>query len=397
MVSTVYITKNVYGGDGLGRLGDGRVIFVPGAFAQEQVKAEIIDEKRKFVRGRLVEVVVPSPFRIAEKRPSVPGMVYAQLSYNAELLAKEEQLKDFFIRARLPFNLLPGPRHVGLETNYRNKVVYHFAVSGRAVLIGYQKESSHEIIDMPYDILARNEINAELPKIRDTLTALLTTGPVSVRKDIERKGVLTVRWSRKSGVKWYVGDIDADSVIKETTCKLDFEVPSGGFYQINPEVADQLAKTLQEAFSETGLKKIADLYCGVGVLGLVVAKNASARLVGIESGRKAVAFAKTNASRLGVGDAVFYAGEVRSLLKKAQIGPDTAVVVDPPRGGLEKGVSERLRDSAAPYIFYISCDPATLVRDLRVLAASYEVASVKWFNMFPRTARFETFVVLKKK
>ena len=109
MVSTVYIAKNVYGGDGLGRLGDGRVVFVPGAWAGEQVKAEIVEEKRQFVRARLVEIVERSPERQEPVGPVLPGMVYAALSPAGEQAAKEQQLREFFDRARLPFPLAATP------------------------------------------------------------------------------------------------------------------------------------------------------------------------------------------------------------------------------------------------------------------------------------------------
>ena len=111
MISTVYIAKNVYGGDGLGRLGDGRVVFVPGAWAGEQVRAEIVEEKKHFVKARLVEVVEASPERVKRRGEKggegkrreewVPGMVYADLSYAGELKAKEQQIREFFDRARL--------------------------------------------------------------------------------------------------------------------------------------------------------------------------------------------------------------------------------------------------------------------------------------------------------
>ena len=137
MVSTVYIAKNVYGGDGLGRLGDGRVVFVPGAWAGEQVKAEIVEEKRQFVRARLVEIVERSPERQEPVGPVLPGMVYAALSPAGEQAAKEQQLREFFDRARLPFPLAATPPQTSKRPNpqtqdlpnsfhYRNKVVYHF-------------------------------------------------------------------------------------------------------------------------------------------------------------------------------------------------------------------------------------------------------------------------------
>ena len=145
MISTVYIAKNVYGGDGLGRLGDGRVVFVPGAWAGEQVRAEIVEEKKHFVKARLVEVVEKSSERLEGASDSsdssvsrVPGMVYADLSYEGECMAKEQQLREFFDRARLSVPEIEQSEQSNNRTilNYRNKVVYHFAKQRGKWVIG---------------------------------------------------------------------------------------------------------------------------------------------------------------------------------------------------------------------------------------------------------------------
>ena len=396
MTSTVYIAKNVYGGDGLGRLGDGRVVFVPGAWVGEQVKAEIVEEKKHFVKARLVEVVEKSPDRVecvAER--VVPGMVYANLSYDGELKAKEGQLKEFFERARIEvpeFIYVKGSS----EFNYRNKVVYHFAKYGNGWRIGYRTEPSHEIVDVADDPLARPEINAKLGEIRRAVTTLLTTGPIQVRKDTERKGSVTVRWTKKSGVKWWIGDAPKDLVLKETTCALDFEVPADGFYQVNTDVGEELAKAVVAEYQKGAAEapEVLDLYCGVGVLGLCCKPP---RLTGIESGRQAIEFAKRNAAAQKAVDVRFFSEQVGRNVGRIKIGPKTTVIVDPPRGGLEPNVPKWLAASNAPRILYVSCDPATLMRDLRVISRGYEVESVRWFNMFPRTARFETLVSLKRR
>ena len=418
MVSTVYIAKNVYGGDGLGRLGDGRVVFVSGAWAGEQVKAEIVEEKRHFVKARLVEVVEQSPDRVecAAERV-VPGMVYANLSYDGELKAKEGQLREFLERARIAVGMpevgdgadgrgrpsLPTePFPIGRGTrpacpfNYRNKVVYHFAKYGNGWRIGYRTEPSHEIVDVAEDPLARPEINAKLGEIRRAVTTLLTTGPIQVRKDTERKGSVTVRWTRKTGVKWWVGDAPKDLVLKETTGGLDFEVPADGFYQVNTDVGDELAKEVAAEYRKgaAAAPDVLDLYCGVGVLGLCCK---APRLTGIESGRQAVEFAKRNAAAQGAANARFFSEQVGRSLKRIRVGATTTVIVDPPRGGLEPNVPMWLVASNAPRILYVSCDPATLTRDLKTLSQAYAVESVRWFNMFPRTARFETLVSLSRR
>ena len=397
MTSTVYIAKNVYGGDGMGRLGDGRVVFVPGAFAGENVKAEFIEEKRNFVKARLVEIVEPSPERIGRdgkgdgSAPVVPGMVYSDLSYRGECEAKRRQLEEFFDRARIVHP------EIGQSTNrtffnYRNKAVYHFAKQKGKWVLGYRTEPSHEIVDVTVDPLACPEINAKLPEIRRQVLALLTQGAEVVRKSVEKEGNVTVRWTARSGVQWWIGRAKQPVVMKELTCGKVFEVPSDGFYQVNPEVGEELVKAVVAEFKKSPTEELLDLYCGVGVFGLCCAP---AKLTGIESGRQAIEFAKKNASSQNYAGARFYAEEVGRNLKRIRITERTTVVVDPPRAGMEPNVPKWLAESKAPRIFYVSCDPATLMRDLRTLTRNYEVESVRWFNMFPRTARFETLVVLK--
>ena len=402
MTSTVYIAKNVYGGDGLGRLGDGRVIFVPGAWAGEQVRAEIVEEKKHFVKARLVEVVEPSPERVTRREGDVaqivPGMVYTDISYKGECMAKESQLKEFFERARLKvetFRDSPSPADFAF-LNYRNKVVHHFAKQRGKWVIGYRTEPSHEIIDIESDPLARPEINAKLAEIRKAVLTLLTTGPEAVRRDTERKGNVTIRWTPKTGVKWWIGDAPKELVLKETTCGKDFEVPADGFYQVNPEIGEELVKTVVEEYQK-GAKdapNVLDLYCGVGIFGLC---SNPPKLIGIESGRQAIDFAKRNATNQKFGNAKFYAERVGQNLRRIPVGAHTTVIVDPPRDGMEPNVPKWLAQSKAPRILYVSCDPATLTRDLKTICASYDIESVRWFNMFPRTACFETLVVLRKK
>ena len=391
MISTVYIAKNVYGGDGLGRLGDGRVVFVPGAWAGEQVKAEIVEEKRRFVKARLVEVVEASPDRVQPSANCVPGMVYDGLTYAGELKAKEGQLRDFFERARIPCPGIVSPVP-SAPLNYRNKVVYHFAKQGGRWVIGYRREPSHDIVDVEADPLARPEINAALPEVRRAVLSLLTNGPQAVRRATAEKENVTIRWSRRTGVKWWIGKAPDGVVIKEETCGRVFEVPAGGFYQMNPEVGERLAKAVVGQVG--GAEKVLDLYCGVGVFGLCCDPK---RLVGVESGRQAIDFARRNAAAQKAADAKFFAEEVGRSRRRIPIGADTAVIVDPPRDGLEPGVAEWLAASTAPRIVYVSCDPATLMRDLRVLVRTYEVVSASWFDMFPRTARFESLVSLRRR
>ena len=398
MTVTLKIEKNVYGGDGLGRMGSGRVAFVPGAFAGETVRAEILAEKKNYVTTRLVEVETPSPDRVKDVGPTVPGMVYAPVTYAGELRLKQDQLENFLWKVAptvLPLEVVPSPQPL----NYRNKVVYHTEKRQGKWLLGYRSEPEHRVTDVTEDPLACPAINAALPGIRSSVFALLTQGARAVRESAKAADNVTIRWTPLDGVKWWLGDPPRDLELREQADGRRFRVSADGFWQVNTAVGDMLVKAVRAAYEEAADRAphILDLYCGVGVFGLCcMAPHPAHRLIGIESGRSAVAAAKRNAEAMGV-KASFFCERVGGSLNRIKVGPQQMVIVDPPRGGLEPNVAPWLANRPAPRIVYVSCDPATLTRDLDALMKSYRISYVKLFDMFPRTARFETMVVLDRK
>ena len=415
MTVTVKIEKNVYGGDGLCRLGDGRVCFVPGAFKGETVKAEIVEQKKHYVKARLLELVAASPDCPRLDKPAdgtLPppdprvayGMVYAPIAYAAETRLKADQLANFLhkvARAEVPIEVVPAPS----EFNYRNKVVYHTERQDGRWVLGYRTEPEHRVVDMPQDPLACAEINKALPAIRANVFALLTQGARAVRQSAKAADNVTIRWTLLDGVRWWLGEPPADLELHERTAGQTYLVPGDGFYQVNPVVGDLLVKAVGKAYAAgaADAAHILDLYCGVGVFGLsclqrkdLPADLPPARLVGIESGRGAIACAKRNAAAAHVA-ANFFCERVGASLSRIKVGPHHTVIVDPPRGGMESNVPGWLANRPAPRLFYVSCDPATLVRDLGALVKTYEIKHVTLFDMFPRTARFETFVELARK
>ncbi len=399
MTVTLKIEKNVYGGDGLGRMGSGRVAFVPGAFAGETVRAEILAEKKNYVTTRLVEVEAPSPDRVKDVGPTVPGMVYAPVSYAGEMRLKQDQLENFMWKVAptvLPLEVIPSPQPL----NYRNKVVYHTEKRQGKWLLGYRAEPEHRVVDVTEDPLACPAINAALPGIRSSVFSLLTQGARAVRQSAKEADNVTIRWTPLDGVKWWLGDPPRDLELREQADGRRFRVSADGFWQVNTAIGDKLVKAVRAAYEESADRTphILDLYCGVGVFGLccMAAHPAQGRLIGIESGRSAVTAAKRNAEAMGV-KASFFCERVGGSLNRIKVGPQQMVIVDPPRGGLEPNVAPWLANRPAPRIVYVSCDPATLVRDLDALMKSYRISYVKLFDMFPRTARFETMVVLDRK
>ena len=409
MTVTLKIEKNVYGGDGLGRLGDGRVCFVPGAFAGETVRAELVDSRKSFVRAVCTELVKSSPDRIRPlgavapaDAPIVPGMVYADVNYAAELRFKEEQLGNFLERIGQSYQHIEVV--AGRSSAYRNKVTYHVQPVRSGWKIGYQREQSHEVIDVTSDPLACKEINQALPAVRTGVLSLLTQGSRNIRREARASATVTVRWSLDDGVRWWLGDPPPELFFTERTAGLRFRVAADGFYQVNPEIGDRLVRAVVEAYAD-GVElspDVVDLYCGVGVFGLCCVNGvrgrglrSQPRLVGVESGRRAVAAAKENAKAAGIA-ANFFCERVGGSTSRIRIGDRTTVIVDPPRGGMERNVPSFLANSRAKRLFYVSCDPATLARDLQVLAKTYRIRRVRLFDLFPRTARFETLVELEK-
>ena len=394
MTVTLKIEKNVYGGDGMGRLGDGRVCFVPSVFAGETVKAEIVEQKKRYVKAKLVELVEASPDR-REPGVVVPGMAYAGVSYEAELRTKQDQLENFLWKVTqsvVPLDVIPAPQPL----NYRNKVVYHTERQNGKWVLGYRTEPEHRVVDTPQDPLACAAINAELPAIRASVFALLTQGAKAVRQSAKKADNVTIRWTPIDGVKWWMGAPQPGLELHETTDGRRFRVAADGFYQVNPQVGDMLVKAVREEYASgaANAAHILDLYCLQGVE--QGADGVAPRLVGIESGRSAIASAKRNAEAMGV-KANFFCERVGASLGRIKVGAHHTVIVDPPRGGMEPNVPGWLANRPAPRLLYVSCDPATLVRDLETLAKAYEIKKVKLFDMFPRTARFETLVVLERR
>lgn len=255
MTVTLKIEKNVYGGDGLGRLGDGRVCFVPGVFAGETVRAELTEQKKSFVRARCVELVEASPDRIRRPEeprpassPAVPGMVYADVNYAAELRFKEEQLGNFLERIGQSYTHIEVV--AGKSSNYRNKVTYHIQQIGGRWLIGYRREFSHDVIDVEYDPLACKEINAALPSIRAGVLSMLTQGSRNIRREARERSAVTIRWTLDDGVRWWLGKAPEGLELVERTCGIRFNVSADGFYQVNHEIGEKLVKAVVDSYAD---------------------------------------------------------------------------------------------------------------------------------------------------
>jgi tRNA/tmRNA/rRNA uracil-C5-methylase (TrmA/RlmC/RlmD family) len=315
--------------------------------------------------------------------------------YTAEVAVKQRQLEDFLSRipcARgMPVAYLP-PVASPLELHYRNKITLHAARDPRGrTLLGYRADGNRSVLDIPACPLARAPMNAALARFR--------ASPSFSR--LEEGASVTFRWTEADGAVHWIGVPAAHAPgLTETTGIGALRVPRGGFFQVNPEVADMLVRQVADwfAINRHATPDLMDLYCGVGVFGLACAQRGARRVLGIESGRDAVRCARENARALNLS-AEFRCQSGRQAASTAFGGYDLAhavVILDPPRSGLEKETCLALARLKPPRLLVVSCDPATLARDLAILIpAGYRITAARLFDLFPRTAHFESAVVLE--
>ena len=399
---TCTIGTLAYGGDGIARI-DGQVVFVPETIPGETVRIRITQTKKNFARGTVEEILEPSPDRIAPccrvaENVRVPGCVYDHLSYKAELQVKQQQLESFFRRLPHADDAFLPPFASIDKLHYRNKTTLHTEAPPDGIRIGYRQEPEHRVLDIPACPLTD-------PAINDAIRLFRTSG--NLRQYQDHDSDITFRMTPHDGVVWWdkhgACSPNCPDHLTEHSPIGPMLVPHDGFYQVNPAVGDALVRFVRDTFAEDKeTKDVLDLYCGVGVLGMACMKRSGRRLTGIESGHAAVEAARENAkvNRVKAHFAVRTLGRGAPLdLGDWMENPrQTTIIADPPREGMGKSVVQSLAASDAARIFYISCDPATLTRDLTLLLANstYKIHRIRLFDMFPHTAHMETFVELRR-
>ena len=400
-----------YRGAGILRPAEGPVVFVHGGVcAGERVEARVSRVHARFAEAELVAVAESAPFRIAPvcRLPDgtrVPGCVYDHMAYDAEVVTKRAQLADFlrgaFRKAARPDlvesldSLLVPPVSSPAPLHYRNKIVLHAGRTRGARALGYLGDDNRTLVDIPQCPLACDGINRELAALR---------ADRDFRRAVRDGDDVTIRWTPADGaVPWIGRPSPRAAPLTEHAFFGDLEVPLDGFYQVNTAVADLLAAALADHAASLAPAAVVDAYCGIGILGLAILSRlgaGTARLLGMETGRAAVAAARRNAKRLGFA-AEYACCPVADGLDAAlqEVGADgTFVILDPPRDGLEPETVRTLLARRPQHIAYVSCSPDRLARDLERLCAAdggaYEPTSVRLFDMFPRTLHFETLALL---
>lgn len=408
MTLSLTIDSIAYRGPGIGRA-DGCVVFVPGTCPGETVVVEVVREKKSFKEAVVVSIENPSPDRLpspncrlttAAGEVQVPGCVYDHVTPEAELRYKQDQLLSFLTRqAKLPeaASLMLSPFDSPLPLHYRNKIKLRAGRDAqRRRILGYIGDDNETLVDIPQCPLAREPINRLLTEIRADAgfwRYIGEDGQIALRCT-ETDGAVVVPEADSRGG-------DALPPLTETSPVVGkLIVPARSFFQVNPEVGSGLVEHVTALAEACTPHEFVDLYCGVGVFGLSASKRKIRHVTGFDSNRPAIRAAIANAKKLGL-PARFYGEYVADVAKTVlgQMAPTrTMAVVDPPRAGLEPEVTAALVAHPVENLVYVSCSPDTLARDLALLMQEgrYAVKSIRLFNMFPRTAHFETAVHLAR-
>ena len=432
------------GGEGIGKV-DGYTLFVKDAIIGDKIEAKIIKAKKNYGYARLEKIIEASSDRVTPACPvarQCGGCQIQQMSYQAQLRFKEKLVDDNLKRIGKieGYEFFPA---IGMEEpfRYRNKAQYPIGVKDGKAIMGFYAPRSHRITDIKECMIQQKKASEVLGIIKEyidefripvydeikhkglirhvlTRTAF-STGEVMVTvvingRKIPKQDKLIEKLKRIDGLVSVVMNTNTErtNVIMGPECKtvwgkdfirdkignVSFDISSLSFYQVNPVQTEKLYKIAVEKAGLTGNENVIDVYCGIGTISLFAAEKAK-NVYGIEVVKRAIEDAKHNAEINNITNAVFESGKAEEVLprmyregKKADV-----IFLDPPRKGVEPAVVDAVSGMNPDRIVYVSCDPATLARDLRLFEEKgYKAEEAQPVDMFCQTSAVETVVLLSK-
>lgn len=401
------IQSIAFGGDGVARTEE-CVVFVPFTAVGDQILAEVTEVRKNFAKARLLAVNVPGPGRT---EPSCPhygrcgGCQYQHLTYEAEFAAKQQQLRDCLsriggVREVPPFAAaFPAPECYGYRNKLRLEAKALPVEKGEPAQLdyGYYALDNKTFLRINGCRLARPELNKQLPAAIKSEWGRANAH----RRKNERPGALTLRIDSDGAVKYFFGFSPSKlGWFHEELAGVPYRVPVGSFWQVNPQVASELLRTVDGWLAGLPLENLVDAYCGVGTFACALTPAFRERLL-IENDRAATEAAEYNLQQRLLGCQILTAATEQALPKALPRyeSAKTLVVLDPPRTGCQEQVLECLLKCRPAFVLYVSCNPSTLARDLKRLTGgespAYTLEKIGLFDMFPRTAHFETAALLK--
>lgn len=443
-IYTIKITDLGIQGEGIGKI-DGYTLFVKDALPGEEVKTLVIKANKNYGYGKVLEIITPSQERVIPKCPvanKCGGCTIQHLSYSAQLKQKQNKVKQNIIRIG-GFSDIEVEPVIGMNNpyNYRNKAQYPVNCDKNGINIGFYSLGSHKIVNCE-DCFIGSKSNKEILKNirtfieKNNIAAYNEeTGKGLIRHILIREGFYTneimvcmivnshnFKYKKQlinalkniDGLKSLVINYNTvnSNVILGSECEtiwgqdfitdkignLTFKISPLSFFQVNPEQTYKLYSKVLEYADLKGNEIVIDAYCGIGSISLFLAQKAK-KVFGIEIVAPAIKNAKDNAKLNNIDNTEFFVGKseeiVPKLYRELGVKPDV-MVVDPPRKGCDKSLLNLMLDMNPKKIVYVSCDSATLSRDLKILCETdeYIIEKIQPVDMFPHTYHVEAVCLL---
>lgn len=401
----ITLTTPIYGGETMGRLEDGRAVFVPFALPGETVRVRLVDEKRGFARATLLEVLKASPLRIIPRCRHFGvcgGCHYQILPYAEQLKLKESVLRDQLTR----IGKIENPPVSGIvaapeQWNYRNHIQFHLTPDGH---LGFMASANPRTVipisechlpEAALDTLwPQLEFEAQVPLERVSLRAgdelmLVIESDAPEMPELEIQAGISVVHLRENDSVVLAGD---DHIFIEVLGRR-FCVSAGSFFQINTAMAAKMVQHLLDKLRVLPTTTLLDVYCGAGLFSAFFAPKVK-RVIGIEVSPSACEDFAANLDEFN--NVELYEAAAEDALPHIDVRPDV-VIVDPPRAGLDKKALDALLALGSKKLAYVSCDPSTLARDAsRLTSAGYTLTDVTAFDLFPQTYHIESISIFER-
>ncbi len=383
---TINIESIAFGGEGVGRI-DNFVVFVPFTAPGDELTIEITQLKKKFVRGRILKIIKPSPMRatpLCSYYENCGGCCYQHLKYEHQLEIKKKQVQEAFWKiGRMAFPPVLEPIAAPKIYHYRGKAQYHAEVSSNGWEIGFLDISGGKLLDIERCEIMEETINEKMPVLR---------------KSKQLRGYddaqLTI-WS-----DFFAAQESENESIARVVKGKNFLVPRDGFFQANLYLTDKLVDEVCLLAAASEINTLLDAYCGSGLFSIFLSSCAK-HVIGIEINEKSVKYARINAENTGVKNAKFIHGDIENVLQEKflpQGNKIDLIVLDPPRTGCEKTVLKAMIDLQPQKVIYISCNPVTQARDIKYLNEyGYNLQSLLPVDMFPQTEHIEVIGFIERR
>lgn len=431
--------------EGISRYQD-KVVFVPNAILKEKVRAKILKDNKNFSIAKLEQIIKPSasrvePFCSVYKRCG--GCSAQHIDYNMQLIIKNNMVKSCLAKQNVKAKVINSTIGMGLPYYYRNKVQYPVRVDkNKNTVMGFYSKRSHDVVENNCCYIQERVIDMLAKKIYELILEQKIVGYDEVSNTGELRHLVIRRGYHTGqimiifvvnnkecindkrfvkliqdiykltdsikGIFINVNNSKTNEIFSDETIKIigddyiqdyigDFKyyISPKSFFQVNTLQAEVLYYTLKKELNLNGNEILFDLYSGVGSIGIFLSKNVK-KVYGIEIEKTAVDMANLNIKENNLDNLEYIAGSVEDKIeefKKRNIKPDV-IVLDPPRKGLDDKSIDYILEFNPKKIGYVSCNPATMARDLKKLSEKYDISSITPVDMFPHTSAVECVCVL---